>query len=191
MAKENKSIYAILGCLGKREWMTGYDIKQIMQKMSAMYWAENNAQIYPLLKKLLIEKMVELKEDSEGPRKKLLYKITPKGMNHLMKRLVKPPQELAKHKDGYLLKFSLGQFLDQNELQNHIENLLVKVKVKKNILIDGEQRIRKEHEGRKDCFYICSIYEYGILLSEAKMKWCESILKKIKNGDFQTNENLK
>ena len=81
MAKENKSIYAILGCLGKREWMTGYDIKQIMTKMSAMYWAENNAQIYPLLKKLLIEKMVELKEDSQGPRKKLLYKICLYGSN--------------------------------------------------------------------------------------------------------------
>ena len=57
MAKENKSIYAILGCLGKREWMTGYDIKQIMQKMSAMYWAENNAQIYPLLKTILLWKL--------------------------------------------------------------------------------------------------------------------------------------
>ena len=107
-------------------------------------------------------------------------------MNYLMKWLVTPPQELAKHKDEYLLKFSLGQFLDQNELQNHIEKLLVKVKVKKNILIDGEQRIRKEHEGRKDCLYISSIYEYGILLSEAKVKWCESILKKIKNGKGKT-----
>ncbi|MCF6776233.1 PadR family transcriptional regulator [Thiotrichales bacterium 19X7-9] len=181
MARENKSLYAILGCLSKRQWMSGYDIKHIMEKMSASYWAESNAQIYPLLKKLYNDKMLDMKEDNEGPRKRYLYNITPKGKEELVKWLSTPPTDLPLQRNEWLLKLSLGQHLDLKIMIHHIESYLDKLTQRKNKLDGVLEHIDETHKGRADQPFLQATYRYGDLILEAQIKWCKEILERFKS----------
>lgn len=71
--------YAILGML---DWkpMTGYDIKQMMQDSSILYWSGNNNQVYRSLVQLLKQGLVTNTTvyQSDAPNKKV-YAITDAG----------------------------------------------------------------------------------------------------------------
>ncbi|MCF6765136.1 PadR family transcriptional regulator [Thiotrichales bacterium 19S3-7] len=182
MARENKSLYAILGCLSKHQWMSGYDIKRIMEKMSASYWAESNAQIYPLLKKLHNDHMVDMAEDSQGPRKRYLYKIKPKGRDELIKWLSTPPADLPLQRNEWLLKLSLGQHLNHDELTYHIQSYLDKLSERKIKLDNILEHINDSHKGKADQPYLQATYRYGQLALEAQIQWCKEMLAQFKHS---------
>lgn len=46
MARENKTQYAILGCLLIKP-MTAYEIKQFMNQYTNHFWTEREGQLYP------------------------------------------------------------------------------------------------------------------------------------------------
>ncbi len=89
MALKNKSMYAISGILNLSP-STGYDIKKYSDKVLSGFWNENFSHIYPTLKMMLQDGMIEVvfKEENE---KKVRYGITEKGKQELENGFSKRP----------------------------------------------------------------------------------------------------
>lgn len=179
MGKMNKSQFAILSLLSKRA-LSGYDIKQMASHISPFQWAESNAQIYPILKKLAEEKMVESKIDEKsGDRNRRLYSITHKGLEYL-KTWLKYPVEPALYREELLLKLSAGEHVSITMLTKHLESYYQHLSDQYNELTAIQQHIEKEHKEGLRKLYITMIYDHMKLVFDAKLSWCEQGLGKLR-----------
>ncbi|MFJ7755586.1 PadR family transcriptional regulator [Peribacillus muralis] len=85
---------------------TGYGIKsEFEHKAAGLYWGMGYGSIYPKLKKLEEEGLVQTIEKEEGGRKKKLYELTPKGWQEFENWLRLPPA-YPNIKDELLMKMS-------------------------------------------------------------------------------------
>ena len=70
--------YAILGLLMRKK-MSGYDLNKEFNTALIEFWSAKHSQIYPELKKLLAEELVEYKVEISGDvLEKKIYSITEK-----------------------------------------------------------------------------------------------------------------
>lgn len=76
--------YAILGLLNRHD-MTGYDLSKEFQTSLAEFWSAKHSQIYPELKSLAENHLVEFKTEITGTvLEKKLYSITDMGTKELL-----------------------------------------------------------------------------------------------------------
>jgi PadR family transcriptional regulator AphA len=102
--------YTLLGLLQYRP-LTGYDLKQTMDKSTVHFWHAKLSQIYTTLKALEAEGWVKstVKEQAERPDRRV-YSITPAGRRALQQWLAEPDMELSPKKETLILKvFFAGQ----------------------------------------------------------------------------------
>ncbi|MDF2885863.1 MAG: hypothetical protein K0R23_248 [Lacrimispora sp.] len=175
MALKNKSLYAILGILNVSPG-TGYDIKKYCDTVLLGFWNENFGHIYPTLKKMLSDELVEI-DTSENNEKKILYRITPKGRLELESWLTEET-ELQPMRSEFMLKllFSSGQ------PKEHIIKMLedykqIHVKKQEKYLAmqhDLEQGIEEISKERSR--FLKAMLRRGILSCEATICWCNETM---------------
>lgn len=178
MARKNKTQYALLGLLSKRP-LSGYDIKAIFAKKAEFYWSESNAQIYPTLKKLEGEGLVSSHLDNSCKREKRIYDITDKGKTLLMKWLHEPVQHCV-YREELLLKLSLGQHLDNDEIEQWIEDYRIDVQSKLVLLGHITKHIDDNHQDMPDQPYLRMVYNFYEHQLNARLTWCDETLKQLK-----------
>ena len=109
MGKENTTRYILLGFL-HHEDMSGYDLKKRMDMSISHFWNASFGQIYPALRELLVEGLVEQRDcaSEKGPNR-LVYSITEQGKQALFVWL-KAPEDKEYFRSELLLKlfFSAG-----------------------------------------------------------------------------------
>ncbi|HWR24186.1 MAG TPA: PadR family transcriptional regulator [Feifaniaceae bacterium] len=93
MAKENTTRFIVLGLLSHED-MSGYDMKKRMDLSVSHFWNVGFGQIYPTLKELSAEGLVQKKEcpSAKGPNK-IVYSITQKGREALLGWLQLPEEK--------------------------------------------------------------------------------------------------
>ncbi|ODN43176.1 hypothetical protein BGC07_09930 [Piscirickettsia litoralis] len=176
MSRTNKTQFAILGYLTKRDAMSGYDIKRLLEKVASFYWSESNSQLYPLLKKLLAQDMVTMAETQESGRKRNLYSITEKGREHLLTWLRQDVEETT-IRNELMLKLSLAQHLSTTDTLEHIDYFAEQVQSRKRKLKKIQQHIENDHKNRQDQEYLLMTYRHSELILEAQEKWCKEVQK--------------
>lgn len=181
MALKNKSMYAILGILNISPG-TGYDIKKYSDKVLSGFWNENFGHIYPTLKMMLEDGMIEIvfKEKNE---RKVLYEITEKGKQELETWLIEETM-LQPVRSEFMLKllFSSGQPLEnvirmlEKYKEIHEKNMEKYIGMQKD-LEDGIQEISKE----RVCF-IKAVIRKGIISNEAVIHWCDETIQEMQHS---------
>jgi PadR family transcriptional regulator AphA len=68
----------VLGLLAFRP-MSGYEMKQIVDRSTRFFWAASYGQIYPELRRLEADGLVEGENAPTGARPRTLFALTPKG----------------------------------------------------------------------------------------------------------------
>jgi PadR family transcriptional regulator, regulatory protein AphA len=117
--------FALLAVLSA-EPMTGYDLMQFFDQSVAFIWHATHTNIYPELRKMESEGLVQAEELPRGERgTKRLYKITERGRDHLREQaglVVAPTRE----RDPYRLKAAYFEFADaavaRRQLQLHMKH---------------------------------------------------------------------
>ncbi len=181
MSRINKSQFAILGWLSKSH-MSGYDLKQKLSKVSPFHWSESNAQIYPILKKLEEEGLVSSKLDTDsGARNRRIYLITSEGLKHLEEWLHEPV-EMTQYREELLLKLSLGERLDLDETLSHIQEHQSQLLFQIRTLQQIKRHIDDEHKNKEDHRYLLFAHRYSEVVLEAKLKWCDEVLKALRES---------
>ena len=74
----NPTSYVILGMLGLRP-MCGYEIKQLVDNSTRFFWAASYGQIYPELRRLTDEGLIEGTPDPGTSRKRIEFRLTDSG----------------------------------------------------------------------------------------------------------------
>jgi len=181
MSELTKSSYVILGLLSKSPH-SGYELKRVIARASAassFYWSESNAQIYPVLKKLEGQGLVNSAIDAaSGARNKRVYTITKKGQTELMQWL-KKDCELAVYREEFLLQLSLAQHLTAEELLNKLRFYKQSIAHKLTLLESIIDHIQVDHAGRADQRFLLLTYDHIKAMLEAKLQWCEKTLKNL------------
>jgi DNA-binding PadR family transcriptional regulator len=83
MAKENKTKYALLGVLSLGP-ASGYDIKKYCDVSIAHFWNENYGHIYPVLRQMEAEGLVDRKTEMNEGKARHVYHMTEQGRTVLL-----------------------------------------------------------------------------------------------------------
>ncbi len=98
----NPTAYVILGMLGLRP-MCGYEIKQLVDDSTRYFWAASYGQIYPELRNLADQGLIEGRPDPATARRRIEFELTAEGRETLKRWLAQPP-EIHEMRDESLLK---------------------------------------------------------------------------------------
>lgn len=176
MATKNKTRYAILGVLSLSA-CTGYDIKKYCDNIISHFWNENFGHIYPVLKQLLVEGAIMKVEDIETSRKKT-YEISDKGREEFLNWLMEPI-EYQPARSEFLLKLSFSSNLPKENIMTMVKDYKQRHMLKIENYREMEDYLNKEEDTSQHTqkFYVLSPLRYGILASEAAIKWCDEVLE--------------
>lgn len=186
IVKENtgKSRYVILGMLSRMP-LTGYNMKKWIENEYSHFWQESYGQIYPTLKKLVVEGLAVPSEEQGNGRGQITYSITDAGRKELALWLRKEP-EIEKLRYEILLKVSFGENAEPNVLLGHLDNF---AKRNENMIRDMKEYMqyfeRLKEEGM-DCTYsqltaLCGVYIYS-----AMRDWAEEAKSIISQREVET-----
>jgi DNA-binding PadR family transcriptional regulator len=127
------SSYAVLGLLSFGRALSGYDLKRWADhSLHYFFWSPAQSAIYTELRRLEELGFVEPVGESEGPRGRLRYRITPAGEKSLAGWVGQSPTPAAVVKDHALLKVWLGHVIDPAQLR---------------AVVDAECRAAEDHLG--------------------------------------------
>ena len=104
----------ILGlvALGPR---TGYDVKRISDSSTRFFWGASYGQIYPELKRLERDGLVEAQEEPRGRVRRRVYRITPEG-ERAVREWLRDPDTAYEVRDEGLLRLFFSELLEPQEV---------------------------------------------------------------------------
>lgn len=181
MALKNKSMYAILGILNISP-STGYDIKKYSDNVLSGFWNENFGHIYPTLKRMLQDGMIEIISQEQN-EKKVQYGITPKGKQELEAWLLEETMQQPIRSE-FMLKLLFSSSQPTKHVIEMLENYkqIHETNMKKYFVMqrDLEQGI---HEiSKKRIPFFKAVLSKGIISSRAVINWCDETIEEFKNS---------
>ncbi len=176
--------YAILGFLGYSP-MTGYEIKQRMDRSTTHFWHAKLSQIYVTLKNLEKEGCIlsAIEEQSERPDKRI-YSITQKGRNQFSDWLNEPYMECSPKKETFVLKMFFAAGMGDEQLKTQ---LLIQRDVHRKQLLYYRNDVRESIELATDEFPMLKadarLWEasrrFGEMYEEVYVRWIEEMLAEL------------
>jgi DNA-binding PadR family transcriptional regulator len=137
--------YAILGLLDDRD-MSGYDLmNQFKAKEIGHFWSAKHSQIYPELKKLTEEGLIQYKTAIQGQKlEKKIYSITPSGKKELHHWLTELSEVPDTNKDEFMLKAYFFSSMSHDEAKKQFTNQYEKRKLKLSFLEEKLDELEKK-----------------------------------------------
>jgi PadR family transcriptional regulator AphA len=152
---------------------SGYDIKTVVDRSTRFFWAASYGQIYPELRRLEREGLVEGEQAPRGGRDRRVYKLTPAGKEALVEWLLGDSVTIEL-RDESLLRLFFADALP------HEQALL---------LLEGRKRGHTEYlqilraiDARPgaDPTFVDLVLRWGIEFNEWGARWCEEQLKRLR-----------
>ena len=162
----------VLGLLIKRP-LSGYDIKAIVDRSTRFFWAASYGQIYPELRRLEAEGLIEGEDRPNGGRTRRVYQLTDAGRDELVAWLFGSTVTIEL-RDESLLRLFFADVLP------HEQALM---------LLEGRKR---GHEEFLDVLHAIDarpgtdppftdlVLRWGIAFNEWGSKWCEEQLERLR-----------
>jgi PadR family transcriptional regulator, regulatory protein AphA len=152
---------------------SGYDIKTVVDRSTRFFWAASYGQIYPELRRLEREGLVEGEQAPRGGRDRRVYTLTPAGKEALVEWLLGDSVTIEL-RDESLLRLFFADALP------HEQALL---------LLEGRKRGHEEYleilraiDARPgaDPTFVDLVLRWGIEFNEWGARWCEEQLKRLR-----------
>jgi PadR family transcriptional regulator AphA len=162
----------VLGLLTKKP-LSGYDIKAIVDRSTRFFWAASYGQIYPELRRLEAEGMIEGEDRPNGSRTRRVYHLTDAGRDELVAWLFGSTVTIEL-RDESLLRLFFADVLP------HEQALM---------LLEGRKRGHEEFldvlhaiDARPgtDTPFTDLVLRWGIAFNEWGAKWCEEQLERLR-----------
>lgn len=182
----NKTKFLILGLLSE-ESLSGYEIKKIVDMRFSFFWSESFGQIYPQLKKLSEDGLIQeiLLNDTENNKVSKKYSITDKGRVEL-KEWLEEPVEKETVRYEILLKMYFSNVISPGVMLGHIKEFQIshrnQLKLFKKFQLQLEE-FKDVHDNHEDILMVLS---FGQKVWKAYDDWCEEVAeileKRIEGG---------
>jgi PadR family transcriptional regulator AphA len=169
---------ALLGLLSLGP-MSGYDIRQLIQRSIAHFWSESYGQIYPGLKRLAAAGLVAKKtERKKGSPDRYVYSLTADGRVRLRKWL-KLPVMAEVPRNELLLKLFFGACVPTSVSREHVQSYLESHQKQLQTYAAIAKRLRREEANDPQLPFCLMTLSMGRHRSAAMVKWCKETLAEL------------
>lgn len=176
MARSNKSRFAVLGILTFGP-MSGYDIRKVFRAGPGHFWQESYGQIYPILRALesegLVERRIEHTQEGRPPRK--VYTLTNRG-GQALRDWLPEPTEPQPPRNELLLKLFFGRHGGPQLCAVHVRRSRDALRETDARYADIEHMLRTHCKDDPDAVYQLMTLRYGQHVTKALLDWCEESL---------------
>jgi PadR family transcriptional regulator AphA len=163
----------VLGLLAGRP-RSGYDIKAVVDRSTRFFWAASYGQIYPELRRLEAEGLVEGEDSPTGGRRRRVYKLTPAGHTALVEWLLGRTVTIEL-RDESLLRLFFADALPREQAL---------------MLLEGRKRGHEQYleilraidaGPGQDPPFVDLVLRWGIAFNEWGAQWCQEQLERLGN----------
>lgn len=160
--------YALLGLLSQQP-SSGYDLTQRFAEGIGTYaWHAQHSQIYPELKRLLAEELIEVTE--LGARGRKTYAITDTGTQALREWLLDSPPS-TNTRNEYLLRLFLLSALPRHDAEQVLRDTIADSYAQIDQLHHEVEEITRAHGHTTG--YGALAAQYGLRMYQATIDWAE------------------
>jgi PadR family transcriptional regulator, regulatory protein AphA len=164
--------YVILGML-RRQPLSGYEIKGLVDNSTRFFWAASYGQIYPELKRLSAAGLVEGADSPTGGRKRTVYEITAEGEKELVAWLRQPP-EVFEMRDEGLLKLFFAEALPPEEAVEIVREMR-----RRREAVNAQLRALEPDKDEDEKRYPLVVLRCGIEFTDWFVDWCRRVEEQI------------
>ena len=163
----------VLGLLAQRP-RSGYDIKAVVDRSTRFFWAASYGQIYPELKRLEQDGLIEGEDQPRGGRGRRVYQLTEAGREALVEWLRGTTTTVELRDESLLRLFFADNLQRKDALQ----------------LLEGRKRGHEAYlellraiDARpgKDTDFVDLVLHWGIDFHEWGARWCDEQLKLLRS----------
>jgi DNA-binding PadR family transcriptional regulator len=181
--KNNRTAYVILGMLSTQPNLSGYEIHKAIEDNFGSFWGESYGQIYPSLKRLAAEGLIEPSKLVSRPgRRRQGYALTDAGRASLREWLALPFQN-DPPRNEFLLKLFFGGEAAPGVSLAHVRELQERNR-RTLTTLEGIEKMAREHQSQNpNKLYWMLTLGLGMALTRAALDWGESALAELEAID--------
>ncbi len=163
----------VLGLLSQGP-RSGYDIKTVVDRSTRFFWAASYGQIYPELKRLEQEGLVEGEDQPRGGRGRRVYKLTEAGRQALVEWLL-GTTTTVELRDESLLRLFFADNLPREDAVLLLEG--------RKLGHESYLELLRAIDARpgKDPDFVELVLRWGIDFHEWGARWCDEQLKLLRS----------
>jgi DNA-binding PadR family transcriptional regulator len=179
--RKSRTVYAILGFLNSKP-RSGYDIKKAIEKSVGFFWSESYGQIYPMLKKLEAEGLIEkLKDDPPSSRRRQSYAITDKGRSHLSGWL-EEDADYRGYRNELLLKLFFGSTVDTAVSIAHLRDFVKHEKQRLEMFEGFHSTLPADtKQMTPNMVFLAATLNYGLSGTKHNIQWAEDTIRMLED----------
>jgi len=152
---------------------SGYDIKTAVDRSTRFFWAASYGQIYPELRKLEGEGLIEGEDAPNGARSRRVYRLTAHGRKALEEWLV-GPETTIEYRDESLLRLFFADALPREHALGLLEAR------KRGHEYYHEVLSAIDAIPGKDPDFVDLVLHWGLDFNQWGADWCEKQLKRLR-----------
>jgi len=170
-SRENRTRYVVLGMLNAGA-VTGYGLRQRIAMSVGHFWQESYGQIYPTLRQLAAEGLVEARAARGGPgRGGATYHLTPRGRAALAAWLALPPL-LEPRRNEVLLKVFFAGAAPPGVTARNLEGVAAELRTQ----LEQLEAVRAQMAvagggGHPDAPYWRLTLDFGLSVLHTMLEW--------------------
>jgi DNA-binding PadR family transcriptional regulator len=177
--KNNRTSYVILGMLSIAPKASGYEIHKAIEDNFGAFWGESYGQIYPTLKRLAAEGLIEVCKQASAPKKRRQeYALTEAGRASLREWLALPFQN-DPPRNEFLLKLFFGGEAAPGTALKHVRELQERNRRTLTTLEGIESMARGVQSQNPNKPYWMLTLGLGMAMTRAALEWGESALAQL------------
>jgi DNA-binding PadR family transcriptional regulator len=175
----NRTAYVILGMLSIERNLSGYEIHKAIEENFGSFWGESYGQIYPTLKRLAAEGLIEPCEPSITPKKRRQeYALTDAGRACLREWLAQPFHN-DPPRNEFLLKLFFGREAAPDVSLAHVRELQRR-NLQMLATLEGIENMANMHQSQNpNRPYWMLTLGLGLTLTRAALEWGEKALAEL------------
>ena len=160
---------------------SGYDIRQMVQTSIGYFWNESYGRIYPVLKELVAEGLIQPGKEKgkmRSARDRQVYAITSQG-EEALHRWLQASARAEPNRSELLLKLFFGYhssphgFIKMISAKRELEQRNLQV-------YEGvQQDLERQHQNHPGLAYWLMTLSYGRRRSQAIIDWCDESLRRL------------
>lgn len=172
--QETGVTWVVLGLLAHGP-SSGYDLKAVVDRSTRFFWAASYGQIYPELRRLEADGLVEGRDAPSGGRRRRLYAITPAGLEAL-RGWLHGESTTIEYRDESLLRLFFADALPREEALG---------------LLDARRRGHEQYlqalrqiDARPgtDPEFVDLVLRWGIEFHEWGARWCRMHMRRLRTS---------
>jgi PadR family transcriptional regulator, regulatory protein AphA len=174
--RESGTRYVLLGVLAAFGPQSGYDIKRIIDQSISNFWSESFGQIYPQLRLLSGEGLVEAVDAEAGARERRRFRITRAGRTELSQWAARPPRH-DRTRSELLLKLMFGAFGGREAARAMLTEARDAAITGRDLAEAGQVETMADGPNEPGLAYYLIVTDAGRIMRDAYRRWAERALQ--------------